>query len=59
MLKYLLTPLSTRPLVKINGYTKKYVHKDPIVRYNVVKLIYPPPGDNLQIPGWLIRLARR
>ena len=35
---------------------KKYKHKDPLVRCRSVFAIYPPPGDNLEIPGELIRL---
>ena len=59
MLKSLITTITPKPLSKVTSYTKKYVHKDPIVRYKVVKLVYPPPGDNLQLPGKLTRLAGR
>lgn len=31
---------------------KKYEHNDPKLRFNNIKAIYPPPGNNLIIPDW-------
>ncbi len=37
--------------------SKKYVHKDPVMKCKSVFPIYPPPGNALEIPGSLIRMA--
>ena len=33
---------------------KKYSHQDCIMRYESVRPVYPPPGNNLRIPGIII-----
>jgi hypothetical protein len=41
-----------RSLFKILLKGKKYKHESTRVNFRVIKPIYPPPGDNLQIPDW-------
>lgn len=44
-------------LSRVNGLRntifrfKKYQHKDYKIRMASVKPVYPPPGDNIKVPG--------
>ena len=41
-------------LIKNIIRTKKYTYTDSKMRFNSVRPIYPPPGDNLVIPDWTV-----
>ena len=50
------TACIVRSSLKVPSFGKKFIHNDAIVRFKTVKQIYPPPGDNLEIPGEVKRL---
>ena len=44
----------TISLLKKITRTKKYTFEDSKMRFRSIKPIFPPPGENLQIPNWSV-----